>query len=58
MALAILKEHTRLHHLTSFPEIAGAEWWIQYKGNASNASDRSAGVDLHYDKDEGLIGGG
>ena len=50
MALNIFQEHLRLRQLTPLPGISGAEWWVQYKFDES--LDRSAGIDLHYDKDE------
>lgn len=50
MALSIFQEHFRLRQLPPIPESAGAEWWVQYKSDES--LDRSAGIDLHYDKDE------
>ena len=50
IALSIFQEHLRQHQLCPIPEIGGAEWWVQYKSDESPS--RSAGIDLHYDKDE------
>jgi hypothetical protein len=36
------------------PRHSGAEWWVQVKPIAAEASNAEAAVDLHYDKDEEL----
>lgn len=56
MALSILHQQSALHSIP-VEAVAGAEWWVQYKEldlSQRTEGDRSASVDLHYDKDEAL----